>query len=887
MLTNRKSLLDLEAADLMTRDVVRIPQELPLRDAVRLLIRNQISGAPVVDGQGTCVGVFSAADFLHVTENTDDVIPMECSFQNKQRLLNGDETILCTLPPRTNSVQERQTGWAGSATARCNQTPCVPVDRQVVATERLSTEEVRHFMTADPVTVMADTSVRVLARQMIDAHIHRVIVVDDLCRPIGVVSTTDIAAVVAHAEGRAETPEPDLKHLNLRVDRRARRIVVHCAGDLDDEGASELLRTVGRLEDDIETPIVLDLSGVRSLHDAGVQALRRLFDSAGSRRAALGPEGPPLLRLTNLPVHVQEQLEAAGFTEHLGGWPPSAVARGAEGRTYRGLLPRIRAAFPAPVSNPVQDAHFVQSVAGALEKLDQFKDGRPHLGGPRQMDYGAGRVAVMPEEMSSLETTISSVADYLQGHALWGHPHTQAQVIPAPTIASILGQLFGAILNPNLLWDAFSHRVAQAEVELTAMCARLVGYDPAAAGGVATFGGTGTELYGVKIGVEKAQPGAFRDGVCGGLKIVCSDVSHYCRLNVAAWLGLGTDSVITVPTDNDNAMRLADLEAELRAILERGERVACIIATLGTTDAFGLDDVGAIVRLRDRLTVEYRLPYRPHVHADAVIGWPWTVFNDYDFAANPLGFPDRTLRSLWDARTALRGLHLADSIGFDFHKTGYAPIASSLFLCQDQADLKRIARDPALMPYLFQFGGHRPGIYTLETSRAGTSVLAAIANLKMLGKEGYRVLLGHIVTMAEDLRAKLEKVPYACVINDANHGMVTLFRVYPDGLDATATYHDESTRPEKAGQLLIHNAYNRRVFEALRRQLERGEGVNLGLTDQYRLTPFGTPITALKSFVMSPFVDESAMDYLLACVDQARAEVAKQTGPAEAVRTTG
>lgn len=555
--------------------------------------------------------------------------------------------------------------------------------------------------------------------------------------------------------------------------------------------------------------------------------------------------------------------------------------------TYRRLLPRVRDAFPAPVSDPLHDAYFVQSVAHALDRVDQLKTGHPFLGEGVKLDYESARAARLPEEMSTLETVIAEMAEYLQGQAIWGHPHTQEQVIPPPTTASILGQMFGAIYNPNLLWDAYSHRVAQAEIELAAMCAGLVGYDPAQAAGVSTFGGTGTELYGVKIGVEKAQPGAFQKGVRAGLKVVSSDVSHYCRLNVAAWLGLGTDSVVTVRTDGDNSMSLAGLEAVLRGLFQRGERVACILATMGTTDAFGLDNVEAIVRLRDALAEEYRLPYRPHIHADAVIGWPWAVFNDYDFAANPMDFPPRTLRSLWDARTALSGLHLADSIGIDFHKTGYAPIISSLFLCKDHADLGLISRDPALMPYLFQFGNYHPGVYTLETSRAGSSVLAALANLKLLGKEGYRVLLGHIVTMAETLRAKLERVPHACVVNGANHGMVTLFRVYPDGVDANRAYHDELTVPEKSEQLQVHNAYNRRVFDVLNLQVERGEGMNLGMTDQYRLTPFGTPITALKSFVMSPFVDEAAMDYLLACVERARAEVAGQSETTARGRAVG
>jgi len=54
MLAKTKPLLAYTAADLMTRNVVQLPQEMPLRDAACFLLRNQIGGAPVVDIQGKC-----------------------------------------------------------------------------------------------------------------------------------------------------------------------------------------------------------------------------------------------------------------------------------------------------------------------------------------------------------------------------------------------------------------------------------------------------------------------------------------------------------------------------------------------------------------------------------------------------------------------------------------------------------------------------------------------------------------------------------------------------------------------------------------------------------------------------------------------------------------
>src|SRR5205823_4803384 len=101
-----------------------------------------------------------------------------------------------------------------------------------------------------------------------------------------------------------------------------------------------------------------------------------------------------------------------------------------------------------------------------------------------------------------------------------------------------------------------------------------------------------------------------------------------------------------------------------------------------------------IVALRDALADEFRLPYRPHVHADAAIGWAWAVFNDYPIEENPLGFRRRTVRALAGACRRVRHLPLADSVGVDFHKTGFAPYVSSLVLVQDKRDFNLLSRAP-------------------------------------------------------------------------------------------------------------------------------------------------------------------------------------------------
>jgi CBS-domain-containing membrane protein len=158
-----KPFLSLTAADLMSRDLVMVPQEMSLQGAARLLSRAHVSGAPVVDEKGRCVGVLSTTDFLHWVED-------------------GNTT---RIP--TESVCH---SW------------------QIFGNEAAPTDTVGCYMTADPVSVTSSASIAELAQVMLDARIHRVVVVDQAECPIGIVSSTDVLAAVVR---EARTKETDSK----------------------------------------------------------------------------------------------------------------------------------------------------------------------------------------------------------------------------------------------------------------------------------------------------------------------------------------------------------------------------------------------------------------------------------------------------------------------------------------------------------------------------------------------------------------------------------------------------------------------------------------------------------------------------------------------------
>jgi CBS domain-containing protein len=162
MLVTNKPFLSLTAADLMTDPVLTIPEETSLRAAARLLCRSHISGAPVVDAQGRCVGVLSSSDFV--------------VWAGKQ----GEETA--GAPEATAFIAP----WG-----------------ETVVIEDAPDKMLREYMTVRPVTVTAQTPIGDMAQKMVDAHIHRVLVVLAGDQPCGIVTSTDILAAVAHEAQRA------------------------------------------------------------------------------------------------------------------------------------------------------------------------------------------------------------------------------------------------------------------------------------------------------------------------------------------------------------------------------------------------------------------------------------------------------------------------------------------------------------------------------------------------------------------------------------------------------------------------------------------------------------------------------------------------------------
>ncbi len=144
--------------DFMTSEVHTISKNASVCEAARVLVEHGISGLPVVDEMGKCVGVLSNSDLVRRWLNHSND---EC----------GDDFVVAREGPEKTLHIE-------------------PADDDLVG----------HHMSTAVQTVPADRAVVEAAKYMVTADIHRLIVVDLDGRPVGVLSASDVLKMLVTLE---------------------------------------------------------------------------------------------------------------------------------------------------------------------------------------------------------------------------------------------------------------------------------------------------------------------------------------------------------------------------------------------------------------------------------------------------------------------------------------------------------------------------------------------------------------------------------------------------------------------------------------------------------------------------------------------------------------
>lgn len=488
-----------------------------------------------------------------------------------------------------------------------------------------------------------------------------------------------------------------------------------------------------------------------------------------------------------------------------------------------------------------------QYLMSAVQRMAAEK--RPTIPG-KEISYEALlKNRQIPKEGKPWKPAFDEFLQLFQKAVVWQSPHAMINITPPVNIPSLLGAAYTALFNPNFGTDESAGLLMVAEMYVIRNLATLAGWDTLKAGGIFTFGGKGTNLYACKTGIRKIWPNCDDDGINANECLVfTNDKAHPCHSEVAAWLGLGKRQVVSLPATQEGTVDVRVFEQQLNAALLQGRKIPCIFLNGGNTNEGYIDPIREIVAVRDRLVQKHHLHYCPHIHVDAVIGWIWLFFKNYDYESNPLKMTDSEKKRIYDNCEKISDLFWADSFGADFHKTGFCPYTSSIFMVKNH---KWLAQDKDFSDLVY--GEYAPFSYTLELSRSSTGPVSAYLALELFGVDGFQKLLYRVFHAGECIRDAITKHSEFILLNPGTYGFSTLFLAIPPCLLS-----------QKAGNILSdasHYAiladYNYQFYLYLDQKYEKGElDTKITFSKSYR--PFGAAqkLGALKSFPMSPIADD-------------------------------
>lgn len=417
-------------------------------------------------------------------------------------------------------------------------------------------------------------------------------------------------------------------------------------------------------------------------------------------------------------------------------------------------------------------------------------------------DFSQVTSAQLPQDPTPLNEVLRQMLQMFDGMPFSAHPMNASVHVSSPNKASIIATLLANYTSQNQVDGEYSWNTAKAEMECVAMITALIDtWSSRETGGVFTFDTAGCFMYAVKYAMSQVLPSFSttsserRDttrkyDMQSRGTLLCSQQGHYTKWIVADWLGLGIRHVVDIETDDvTNEMDMFDLEDKFRQFRAHGIPVIAVVCTMGTWSSLAMDNVELVSKLIDK----YPNPEgygRTVLYCDASIGWALLAFRKYNFNENPLEFSADVLHSVLVAREKIAGLKYADCVGIDFHRTGWTPNISSLFMVKDLEKFKMYMTRAVSMQRVPRTD-YTPGLYTLEVSRSGAPALSAWATLRYLGLDGMQTLIGSALEISYHLRKIIagERTMVCC--NELDHGFVTMLRIYAEDVDAKKQYEEE------------------------------------------------------------------------------------------------
>jgi hypothetical protein len=311
-----------------------------------------------------------------------------------------------------------------------------------------------------------------------------------------------------------------------------------------------------------------------------------------------------------------------------------------------------------------------------------------------------------------------------------------------------------------------------------------------------------TVKYALEIGIQKAAASK-------NMRVFLSESIDQSLLKSTT---IQPSQISSIACKRDRTADLRKLEQALIESIEKKESIALIVLSGGTLYDQAIDEIAEAVRLRDRLMEEYYLSYRPHIHVDSRVGWPWLAFETYDWQSGGLRLPGAVQRNLRRQYLRIRPVIEADS---------WTVNISSLTGHLEQ---------PVLM-------------INNTTTDIPTTEQADASFIVEMGQSGYQKHLAQFTDSIHYVRFLLKRHLDIHIANVRSDGYIAAIRLTPPGMTHHAIPNEVPSRAlPTQRQIQQINEYTKAFFE----WVQHTERVPyLDFTEHYASSASGTVINAL------------------------------------------
>lgn len=295
--------------------------------------------------------------------------------------------------------------------------------------------------------------------------------------------------------------------------------------------------------------------------------------------------------------------------------------------------------------------------------------------------------------------------------------------------------------------------------------------------GIVASGGTIANITALQCARNLVYPEIEKKGIFNEDKgiVICSELGHYSIKKSMGLLGLGSENLITIPTDHENKIRIDLLKKAIISYQKKQKKIIAIIGIAGTTECGSIDPLDELANIA--------LNHQIYFHVDAAWGGPVKFSNIYSHL--------------------LKGIEKADSITIDGHKQLYLPMGIGLVLFKNPKTALSIEKESE---YIIRKTSIDLGKRSIEGSRPSHSFYLQ-AGLKLLGKQKYAWLIEKGIENAREM------ADYLTTLNDFElltlpETNIFLYRYLPKGFNAKTEASNKSL-----------NAFNKALQ---RKQMEAG-----------------------------------------------------------------